>query len=104
MNAAAKYVASHSLKPTWENTQLLSGDAIAAIRELKSAPLKGLTLLGSGNLAAQLGEAGLVDEYQFVILPIALGGGRTVFSRRWPLKLVEQRAFSSGKVVMTYSI
>ena len=46
-------------------------------------------MLGSGSVAAQLGEAGLVDEYQFVIVPVALGGGRTVFSGKRELTLVE---------------
>jgi dihydrofolate reductase len=27
-------------------------------------------VLGSGSIAAQLGEAGLVDEYQFVIIQL----------------------------------
>ena len=63
----------------------------------------GITLLGSGTLAAQLGEAGLVDEYQFVILPIALGAGRTVFTSGRKLRLVSQRAFVCGNVVATYA-
>src|SRR5580692_6198867 len=98
MNAAKKYVASRTLKPTWNNTRLLEGDLIEAVRALKTGDGPGITLLGSGNVAAQLGEAGLVDEYQFVIIPIALGGGRTVFTDRRPLRLVAQRAFSCGKV------
>jgi dihydrofolate reductase len=44
-----------------------------------------------------------VDEYQFVIVPIALGGGRTVFSRGSKLRLVGQRAFQCGNVVVTYA-
>ena len=63
-----------------------------------------ITLLGSGSVAAQLGEAALVDEYQFVIIPVALGGGRTVFSTRCKLRLVEQRAFRCGNVVVTYAV
>jgi dihydrofolate reductase len=54
-------------------------------------------------VAAQLGEAALVDEYQFVIVPVALGGGRTVFSQGRLLRLVEQRGFSCGNVVVTYA-
>jgi dihydrofolate reductase len=60
-------------------------------------------VLGSGSIAALLGEAGLVDEYQFVIVPIALGGGRTVFAARRELRLVTQRAFGNGNVVVTYA-
>ena len=48
-------------------------------------------------------EAGLVDEYQFVLIPIALGAGRTVFAKRCGLRLVEQRAFRCGNVVVTYA-
>jgi dihydrofolate reductase len=100
MNAAKKHLASKTVQPTWSNTHLLQGELVSAVRALKASA--DLTVLGSGSVAAQLGEAGLVDEYQFVIIPIALGGGRTVFSRRQPLRLRHQRAFPSGRVVVTY--
>lgn len=101
MNAARKYVASRTLKPTWTNSRLLEGDLVEAVKTLKRG--EDLTVLGSGNVAAQLGEAGLVDGYQFVVVPIALGGGRTVFTATRTLRLVEHRAFRSGKVVLTYA-
>ena len=44
-----------------------------------------------------------MDEYQFVIVPVALGGGRTVFSHKRSLRLVDQRAFRCGNVVVTYA-
>jgi dihydrofolate reductase len=103
MNAARKYVASRTIQPTWNNTRLLAGDLTSAVRDLKATAGVDITLLGSGNVAAQLGAAGLVDEYQLVILPVALGGGRTLFRARQTLKLVAQRAFSSGQVVVTYA-
>jgi dihydrofolate reductase len=103
MNAARKHVASRTLSPTWNNTQLVQGELVSAVRELKAGDGPGLTVLGSGSVVAQLGEAGLVDEYQFVIIPVALGGGRTVFTRRAALKLIEQRAFRCGNVVVTYA-
>jgi len=103
MNAAKKYVASRTLKPSWNNTHLLEGDAIEAVRKLKSAKGSPIVVLGSGSVAAQLGEAGLVDEYQFVIIPIALGAGRTVFTKGCGLKLVEQRSFRCGNVAVTYA-
>ncbi len=103
MNSARKYVASRTIRPTWNKTQLLSGDLVKAVRELKAGEGPGLTLLGSGSVAAQLAEAGLVDEYQFVIIPIALGGGRTVFTGPHKLRLLEHRAFACGNVVVTYA-
>ena len=103
MNAARKYLASRTLSPTWNNTQLLAGDLVKAVRELKAGEGPGIAVLGSGSVAALLGEAGLVDEYQFVIIPVALGAGRTVFSKGRPLRLLEQRAFTCGNVVVTYA-
>ena len=104
MNAATKYVASRDARfaPRWENCVRLAGDAVAAVRALKASAGPDLAVLGSGGLAAQLGAAGLVDDYQFVIVPVALGGGRSVFSRGAPLRLVDQRAFRCGNVVATY--
>ena len=63
----------------------------------------GAAVLGSGSVAAQLGEAQLVDEYQFVIIPVALGGGRAIFTRGAELRLLDQRAFRCGNVVVTYT-
>jgi dihydrofolate reductase len=103
MNAAKKYVASRTIHPTWSNTQLLKGDLVAAVRALKSGEGPGIAILGSGSLAAQLGQEGLIDEYQFVIVPVALGGGRTVFTKGCALRLVDQRAFRNGHVVVTYA-
>ncbi len=103
MNAARKYVVSRTIQPTWNNSSLLEGDLVEAVRNLKSCEGPDIAVLGSGSIAAQLGEAGLVDEYQFVIIPVALGGGRTVFTNGRNLRLVAQRAFSCGNVVVTYA-
>jgi len=103
MNEATKYVASRTIQPTWRNTQLLRGDLVEAVRDLKASDGLGIVVLGSGSVAAQLGAAGLVDEYQLVIVPVALGGGRTVFTHATKLRLVDQRTFRCGNVVVTYA-
>ena len=103
MNAARKYLASRTLQPTGFNTHLLEGDLPSAVRKLKATKGPGITLLGSGSVAAQLGEADLVDEYQFVVIPIALGSGRAAFTSARRLRLVAHRAFDCGNVVLTYA-
>lgn len=103
MNAAKKYVVSRTIRPTWNNTHLIEGDLLAAVLKLKAAAGPDITVLGSGSVAAALGEAGLVDVYQLVIVPVALGGGRTVFTKARALRLVDQRAFRCGNVVVTYA-
>ena len=102
MNAARKYVASRTIQPTWNNTHLLKGDLAKAVEDLKASNEPDITVLGSGSVAAQLGGAGLVDEYQFVIIPVALGGGCVVFTEGRKLRLLHQRAFRCGNVVVTY--
>jgi dihydrofolate reductase len=104
MNAATKWVASRTMRAAdWSGARLLDGDVVAAVRALKASDGPGITLLGSGSVAAQLGAAGLVDDYQFVIVPVALGGGRTVFGAQQKLTLQHSRTFKNGRVVVTYA-
>lgn len=102
MNAATKYVATRTLEPTWHNAQRLQGELVDTIGALKREAGPDLVVLGSGSIAAQLGSAGLVDEYLFAVVPIALGEGRRVFAHRQSLRLVEQRAFPGGRIVVRY--
>lgn len=104
MNAARKYVASRTITPTWTGSQRLEGDLVAAVQAVKESEGPRLTILGSGSVAAALGDAGLIDEYQFVVVPTALGAGRTVFTSPKKLRLVDQRAFKNGNVVVTYAV
>ncbi len=104
MNAATKWVASRSLASVdWSGARLLDGDVVTAVRALKAKDGPGIAVLGSGSVAAQLGAAGLVDEYQFVIVPIALGAGRTVFGAEQRVALQHSRTFKNGRVVVTYA-
>jgi dihydrofolate reductase len=103
MNVAVKYVASRTIKPTWQNSQLLGTDLVMSVRDLKASKGPDITLLGNGDVAAQLGEGALVDEYQFVIIPVALGAGRAPFAKSCHLRLIEHRAFRCGNVVVTYA-
>ena len=81
MNALPKYVASRTLATAdWNKTRVLAGDLVDAVRALKASPGPGIAILGSGSLVAQLSAAGLIDEYQLVVIPVALGAGRTLFA------------------------
>jgi dihydrofolate reductase len=104
MNAARKYLASRTVQPAWSNTRLLKGELTDAVRELKAQDGPTITVLGSGSVVAQLGEAGLVDQYMFVTIPVSLGAGRTVFSKGRKLRLVDHRAFRCGNLAATYAV
>jgi dihydrofolate reductase len=65
-----------------------------------------MVILGSGSIVTQLARAGLIDTFQVVVNPVALGGGRSLFSGlRRPLDLVttQSRVFGNGSVVVWYA-
>jgi len=106
MNEMQKVVFSRTLdKATWKNTKLVKGDLVAEVRKMKKAPGTDMVILGSGTIVSQLTQAGLIDEYQFVVDPIVLGDGRTLFEGvkdKLNLKRTNARTFGNGNVVLTY--
>ncbi len=107
MNRMEKIVFSRTLKRAdWTNTTLVHDDPVAEIRRRKAASGPDLTILGSGSIVAQLAAARLIDQYDVVIHPIALGGGRTMFDgmpERLDLKLQTSQAFKNGKLFLSYA-
>jgi dihydrofolate reductase len=107
MNASPKLVFSRSLKKAdWSNTMLLSGDPATEIARLKKEDGPDMTVLGSGQIAAQLTQAGQFDEIGLMVIPVLLGKGRTLFegvTGRPRLKLKTARPFQNGSVYLTYN-
>lgn len=106
MNDPQKIVFSRTLQRVdWKNARLAKGDLLEEVRALKAKPGKDLTVLGSGSIITQLAGAGLVDEYQFMINPVAIGGGKSVFQglqEQLDLALVATRVFDTGSILLTY--
>lgn len=106
MNSLPKIVFSKTLnEATWNNTRLVKGDLVGEMLRLKEEPGKDMTILGSGSIVAQLAQTGLIDEYQLLVIPVALGGGRTMFDgikHKLPLKLTKTRTFNNGNILMVY--
>jgi dihydrofolate reductase len=106
MNNLPKVVFSRTLdNPSWNNTRLVKGDIAAEVRKMKNEPGKDMVIFGSGSIVSQLVEARLIDEYQIVVHPVALGKGRTMFdgiNQKLLLKLTQTRAFGNGCVLLCY--
>src|SRR6185369_4929710 len=104
INKAPKIVFSRSMeKAEWNNTRIIQGDLAEEIRKLKEAPGEGLVLMGSGSIISQIALAGVIDEYQMVVNPLALGKGRSMFDgikEQLNLTLVSTRAFKNGNVLL----
>jgi dihydrofolate reductase len=106
MNALPKVVISRTMqKPTWNNTKLIKGDIAAELRRMKQESASDLVIMGSGCIVSQLAPEGVIDEYQVVVIPVALGKGRTMFEgakERISLKLINSRTFDNGNVFLCY--
>lgn len=106
MNQAQKIVFSKTLKSAeWQNTTLIQGDLMSEIQKLKSQNGPDMTILGSGQIVAQLAEHNLIDEYSILLNPLALGEGTTLFhglSKKLKLNLRSARTMKSGNVLLSY--
>jgi dihydrofolate reductase len=106
LNAAKKHVASRTLKaPQWNNSSVLPGDTITAVKALKSQAGPALQIIGSGNLVHSLHDAGLIDEYHVWTFPVVLGRGKRFFddaAKPLALRLVRSMVSNSGAVMSTY--
>jgi dihydrofolate reductase len=104
IDGAKKYVVSGTLDRVDWNAELVQGDLESAIRQLKGEPGSGL-YVGGVTLPLALADLGLIDEYEFVVLPILAGHGPTLFaglSERIELRLVGRQEFRSGAVALRY--
>ncbi|HST54798.1 MAG TPA: dihydrofolate reductase family protein [Solirubrobacteraceae bacterium] len=112
VNSIPKFVASRTLQAPLEwNATLLEGDLAERLSALKRESDGNLLMYGCGELAHELIQHGLVDELQFWVNPVVLGGddgdgdsGERPFHGRGPvaLELVSSTAFGSGVVLLSY--
>lgn len=109
MNSIRKYVVSQTLRDdelTWDNTTRIPGEeAVARLRELREADGGDLLLMGSPTLARTLLHEDLVDELWLMVMPVILGGGKTIFpvdGALRTLELVSTVTSGTGVQVSTY--
>src|SRR4026209_2069786 len=98
IDPAKKYVVSSTLDRVDWNAELVRGDLGKAVQQLKQESGRGL-FVGGVNLPLALAEMGLIDEYEFVVLPTLAGHGPTLFaglSKRVDLKLVDRLGVGRG--------
>jgi dihydrofolate reductase len=97
-----KWVVSRTVDAVGPNATLVRGDLAAAAGRLK-AELEGDVDVAGPELAASLGDLGLIDEYRPYIHPVVLGGGRPFFAGRRPfLRLAASEMMGEGVIRLTY--
>jgi dihydrofolate reductase len=103
----ATYIFSRTLPEAPAGVTLVRDDAVEFVRDLKQQGGKDICLMGGGELARPLFEAGLIDEIGFNIHPVLLGAGVPLFhpmGRQIDLELKKCRAFKNGCVYVTYRV
>jgi len=90
---------------SWERAPMLTGELSAEIRKLKAQDGKPVIAYGGARFARSLIATGLIDEYQLLVHPVALGSGLSIFSelaKPPDLKLTGLERFPSGAIAKIY--
>jgi dihydrofolate reductase len=97
--------ATSKIVESWSNAIVAGDDLAAEILLLKQQPGKDILAHGGASFARSLVELDLIDEYRFLVHPVALGKGLSIFSdlsAPRSLTLIDSKAFGSGAVAHTY--
>jgi dihydrofolate reductase len=105
---APKVVFSSTLETPleWANTELVDGDAVEAVQDMKRRDSQPLRTLGSISLCRSLLQARLVDRLRVVVFPVVTGAtGKARLFEGYPdiaLDLVESRTFDGRLQLLEY--
>ena len=108
LDAVPKVVFSSTLQEplTWPNSELVTGDAVEAVAEMKRTRAGTLSTLGSLSLCRSLVTAGLVDRFRLVVFPVITGKtGRERIYDGYPdvgLEMVDSRTFDGRLQLLEY--
>jgi dihydrofolate reductase len=108
MTAMPKVVFSSTLTAplSWANTELVDGDAVETVRDVKQRDSRPLRTIGSLRLCRSLLQAGIVDRFRVVVFPVITGAtGRDRIFDGYPdiaLELVATRTFDGRLQLLEY--
>ena len=105
LTAIDKVVFSRSLDSVEGNARIVRTNPVNELLRLKQTPGKNISV-DTVSMFAQIAEAGLIDEYNFVVHPVIVGKGTRLVEGSLPerlqLKLVDSIVFKSGAVALKY--
>ncbi|MCB0897175.1 MAG: dihydrofolate reductase family protein [Nocardioides sp.] len=90
----------------WGNSTLVTGDAVAAVREMKEHGERSMRTIGSLSLCRSLVAAGLVDRFRVAMFPVITGatGAERIYDG-YPdlaLDMVDSRTFDGRIQLVEY--
>ena len=108
LTALPKVVFSSSLEAplSWANTELVDGDAVETVQDMKRRDSRPLRTVGSLSLCRSLLEAGAVDRFRVVVFPVITGAtGKDRIFDGYPdiaLELVDRHTFDGRLQLLDY--
>jgi dihydrofolate reductase len=109
INTMRKVVVSTRLTdPEWNNSEVIAGDVVGRVRELKAEDGGHIIQYGFGDVSRLLLEHGLFDQFQLWIYPQLVGprDARDLLYRPGTaatFDLMDARALSNGIILATYA-
>ena len=106
LTAFDKVVFSRTLESAEYNTRVVRTDPAAELLKLKQAPGKNI-YVGTVSMIPQLAQAGVIDEYHFIVVPVIVGQGPRLvedgtLAEKLNLELVATKAFKAGSIALHY--
>lgn len=105
LNPMQKIVFSNTLDNVGWNSRIYTSVIPEEIKKIKDQPGGAIVLFGGATIVQAFIEHGLVDEYQLLLHPVAIGNGRPLFSGIQDvlkMNLLWSRPFQSGTVALCY--
>jgi dihydrofolate reductase len=106
LNTRPKWVVSRTLdRVDWNNSTVIEGDLVEAVRSLKAEDGGEIQVHGSGDLLQTLLENDLVDTLRLWTFPVVLGTGKRLFgggARAAAFRLTESHTTTTGAVLHVY--
>jgi len=111
LNETKKMVFSSTLTTApwgqWPGAEIITGEAAATIKQLKSLPGMDMVIWGSISLVQSLMKENLIDEYHIQLCPVLTGGGKSLFlpdTNVGGLRLVDVKQYPTGTVLLKYEL
>jgi len=101
-----KAVFSNNLKDSkWDNASIVGGNIITEINKLKNKRGNNILVYGGYSFASSLIKDGLVDEFNLLLNPLAVGDGEVIIkdlNKNLLLTLKKYIPFACGTILLSY--
>jgi dihydrofolate reductase len=107
LNPMPKIVFSKTLTNVGWNTKVVNAVVPEEIKKMKAEPGRYILLCGGASITHAFMEYGLVDEFQLMVQPVAIGAGKPLFggiTDKLKLDFKWSQPLHSGAVALCYQL